>query len=240
MPTFKPYKKIYLSQVPAEIPSGKPIVFWDSCSLIYIITIAVRDSFADYQFYKEILSMIENDQIISVTSSIVWDEFNSHYAEEAAGAQDDIDKLRTLIRNYADIHSEPTKTELNDLANNINLFDILEDIEARVWSKTFVINEERQLADLAHYRVLHKISPSKVKDQYKDAYIWCTFMSAAMLYPQEDKFFMTDNREDYCVSKKSTVPQQDIENDCNTAKANAVFKISSLYGALQRAFHATP
>ena len=240
MATIRPFKKIYLSQVSAEIPAGKPIIFWDTCSLIYIITIAVRDSFHVFQSYKDMLNWIENDDIVSMTSSIVWDEFNAHYNEERDNAVRDIDKLRELIRNYANLQTEPVKTQLNELANSINLIDILEDIETRVWNKTFVINEERQLAELAHYRVLHKMSPSMVKDQYKDAYIWCTFMSLASRLAGVRKFFITDNKEDYCSPKKSTNPQLQIKNDCNTVQAEILFNIGSLRGQVYQALHPNP
>lgn len=237
MATIKPFKKIYLSQVAAEIPAGKPIVFWDTCSLIYILTVTVRDSFSEFPFYKEMLEWIENDEIVSVTSSIVWDEFNDHYAEEHDSAVEDIEKLRKLIKNYADLQDEPLKTHLTDLANNINLIDILVDVEARVWNKTFVINEEQQLAELAHYRVLHKWSPSMVKDQYKDAYIWCTFMSVASSLGGIKKFFITENKEDYCYPKKSTNPQPRIASDCNTVGADILFNIGSLRGQVYQALH---
>ena len=240
MATIRPFKKIYLSQVSAEIPAGKPIVFWDTCSLIYIITIAVRDSFYDFQSYKNMLDWIENDEVVSVTSSIVWDEFNDHYIEERNNAVQDIDKLRELIKNYANLQVEPVKTQLNELANSINLIDVLEDIETRVWNKTFVINEERHIADLAHYRVLHKMSPSMVKDQYKDAYIWCTFMSLASRLAGVRKFFITDNKEDYCSPKKSTNPQLQIKNDCNTVQAEILFNIGSLRGQVYQALHPNP
>lgn len=237
MATIRPFKKIFLSQVSAEIPAGKPIVFWDTCSLIYILTIAVRDSFTDFPFYKDMLDWIENDEIVSVTSSIVWDEFIDHYTQEHDNAVHDIDDLRELIMNYANLQGEPVKTQLIGLANSINLIDILEDIETRVWRKTFVINEERQIADRAHYRVLHKMSPSMVKDQYKDAYIWCTFMSMASQLGGVRKFFVTDNKEDYCFPKKSTNPQAQIVSDCNTVGAEILFHIDSLRGQVYRALH---
>lgn len=234
---IRPFKKLFLSQVPKEIPAGKPIVFWDTCSLIYIISIAVRDSFADYSHYKDLLSWIENDEIVSVTSTIVLDEFNDHYTEEHNKANQDIEKLRELIRNYADIHPEPVRGQLMNLARDINLINILEDIESRVWGKTYVINEEQKLAELAHYRVLHKLSPSMVKDQYKDSYIWCTFMSVAQQFSGVRKVFMTDNREDYCSPKKSTNPQPQIQLDCTTVSAEIIFNVGTLRGEVYCALH---
>lgn len=237
MATISPFKKIYLSQVDSEIPQNKPIVFWDSCSLIYIISISVRDSFVDFQHYKDILDWIENDEIVSVTSSIVWDEFNQHYAEEKGKAESDINRLRVLIRNYATLHSDPIRSQLLSLANDIELLSILEDIEARIWKKTYVINEERQLAELAHYRVLHKMSPSFVKDQYKDAYIWCTFLSVAQRIGEVKKLFITDNREDYCLSKKSSNPQQQITDDCDAVGAYICFHVDTLRNLVCCALH---
>lgn len=237
MTTIKPFKKLYISQVPTVIPAGKPIVFWDTCSLIYIISIAVRNSFSDYSHYMDLLSWIENDEIVSVTSSIVWDEFNDHYQEEYERANDDIDMLRELIKNYAGIHQEPVRGQLLNLAHDINLITILENIESRVWGKTYVINEEQELAKLAHYRVLHKWSPSKVKDQYKDSYIWCTFMSVAQKLTEVRKFFMTDNKEDYCLSRKSSTPQDMIKTDCTTVGAEIYFNVGTLRGNIYRALH---
>ena len=237
MATIKPFKKVFLSQIPTEIPEGKPIVFWDTCSLIYIISIAVRDSFADFSHYKEMLSWIEHDEIVSVTSSIVLKEFNDHYTDERDKANKDIDKLRELIRNYANIHQDPVKEQLTNLANDINLINILEDIESRVWNKTYVINEEQRLAELAHYRVLNKWSPSMIKDQYKDSYIWCTFMSVGEQLTGVRKFFMTDNKEDYCLSKKSNTPQPQIQQDCDTVNAEICFNVGTLRGKVYCALH---
>lgn len=237
MATVSPFKKIYLSQVDSEMPKNKPIVFWDTCSLIYIISIAVRESFSDFQSYKDIHEWIESGEIVSVTSSIVWDEFNQHYTEERGKAESDIDRLRDLIRNYAALHPEPMRSQLLSLADDIELLSILEDIEARIWKKTYVINEERQLADLAHYRVLHKMSPSCVKDQYKDAYIWCTFLSVAQRIREVKKLFITDNREDYCLPKKSSNPQQQITDDCDAVGAYICFHVDTLRNLVYCALH---
>ena len=82
------------------------------------------------------------------------------------------------------------------------------------------------------------MSPSMVKDQYKDAYIWCTFMSLASQLAGVRKFFMTDNKEDYCSSKKSIIPQLQIKNDCDTVGADIL--IGSLRGQVYQALHPNP
>ena len=84
------------------------------------------------------------------------------------------------------------------------------------------------------------MSPSMVKDLYKDAYIWCTFMSLASQLAGVRKFFMTDNKEDHCVSKKITSPQAQIMNDCDTVGADILFNIGSLRGQVYLTLHPNP
>ncbi len=147
--------------------------------LIYIISLAVRDSFAEFEQYKQLLTWIESGHVNSVTSSIVWDEFAQHFAENKTLAENDQNKLKSVLKSYASCLAEPAKTNINSVADMMDLVTILEDIEKRIWQNTYVINENAALRNHAHFRVLHKMSPSKKKDQYKDSFIWVTFLQMA-------------------------------------------------------------
>ena len=147
--------------------------------LIYIISLAVRDSFAEFEQYKQLLTWIESGHVNSVTSSIVWDEFAQHFAENKTLAENDLNKLKSVLKSYASCLAEPAKTNINSVADMMDLVTILEDIEKRIWQNTYVINENAALRNHAHFRVLHKMSPSKKKDQYKDSFIWVTFLQMA-------------------------------------------------------------
>ncbi len=217
------------------MPNAKPIIFWDTCMLLYILSLAVRDTFTEFDKYKQLLARIENGDVISVTSSVVWDEFTQHYADIKTGAEADQSNLKRVLKGYADCIGEPSKSSIVNAADSMNLTLILEDMEKRVWQNTYIINENAQLRNAAHFRVLHKMSPSENKDQYKDALIWSTFLQMAKRLPRAQvKVFVTANKEDYCISKRSTQLQQTIKDDCKNVQAELSLNVEALFNLITR------
>lgn len=111
----------------------------------------------------------------------------------------------------------------------------MEDIEKRVWQHTYAIKDNAKLRNLAHFRVLHKMSPSEKKDQYKDSLIWLTFVHVANMLPRSlYEIFVTANREDFCVGKKSSSPQQGIIDDCKTVNAEFIVELDTLINLITK------
>lgn len=229
---------VSITDVGNVIPKDKPIVFWDTCFLIYIISIAMRNSFRDYDSYKQVLDWIENDEVVSVISEIVLSEFADHFEENKKCAIEDQKVIQRILKEYAcTLDDHELAERISHDADNLDLVSLLVDIEKRVWAKTYVIKEDEAFARVAHYRVLHKMSPSATKDQYKDCYIWSTFISLCKQMPPEQfKVMLTENKLDYCVGKTTNLQTQ-IADDCENANANIVFNIGSLKGMLYKLFH---
>lgn len=203
--------------------------------LLYILSIAVRESFDDFANYQKLLAWIEAGDVTSVTSSVVWEEFTQHFGENRTTAEEDQNNLKNVLKSYAGCHTDPTKTNIVNVADSMDLVSILEGIEKRVWSKTYVINENAQLRNLAHFRVLHKMSPSEKKDQYKDSLIWVTFLQMGSSLPKLlYKIFVTANKEDFCTTKKGTTPQKRIEDDCKNVGAEFTVELNTLVNLITR------
>ena len=233
--SYKPKKLVSATKILRDIPNDKPIVFWDTCMLLYIISLAVRESFSEFDKYQKLLEWIERGQIISVTSSIVWDEFVQHYDEIKNEATNDENKLKSVLKGYGSCFEESIKNNINNTVDLMDLVTILEDIEKRIWKQTYVIKENATLRNSAHFRVMHKISPSKKKDQYKDSLIWTTFLLLTSTLPKGlYEVYVTSNREDFCVSKKSSDPQSDIEDDCSRVNAELCVDLEKLVNLLTR------
>lgn len=233
--TYKPKKTVASTKIARDIPSDKPIIFWDSCMLIYILSLAVRNSFGEFDKYKKLLSWIEGGSVSSVTSSVVWDEFSQHFAEIRTQAEADQNNLKAVLKAYSGCLTEPDKTNISSVADTIDLLPILEDMEKRVWQHTYTINDNANLRNLAHFRVLHKLSPSEKKDQYKDSLIWLTFVQMASVLPNTlYEVFVTANREDFCVTKKSPIPQDGIKDDCKTVNAEFTVELDTLINLITR------
>lgn len=215
--SYKPKARVSLKSFAGTIPPDIPIVFWDSCSLLYILSSPIRDAYGDIGLYEDILQWIESGNVVSVTSDIVWKEFSDHYIELSSQAYADENKYKQNLTSYASHLPEPDKSNIINAVSGLKLVAHLSDMQNRIWNNTFVIKEEIMFNKKAHYRVLNKIAPSATKDQYKDSYIWITFAEMSMLLPPDRfKCFMTNNREDFCVSKKSASPQERISNDAKS------------------------
>ena len=233
--TYKPRKVVSPAKINLEIPSDKPIIFWDSCMLLYILTIAVRETFAEFEYYKKLLEWIETDAITSVTSSVVWEEFSMHFAAELTKAENDQDNLKKVLKSYAGCLVEPAKSNIESTADVLQLVPVFEDMEERVWRKTFVIKDNAELRKLAHFRVLHKMSPSEKKDQYKDSLIWVTFLQMANSLPKPlYEVFVTANKEDFCKTKKCTDPQTTIADNCTTVNADFAVELKTVVNKMIR------
>ena len=233
--TYKPKKIVATTKIARDIPNDKPIIFWDSCMLIYIMSLAVRGTFDEFDKYRKLLSWIEGGSVTSVTSSVVWDEFSQHFTEIRTYAEADQNNLKNVLKAYAGCLPEPEKTDISNVADTINLLPILEDIEKRIWQHTYTINDNAKLRNLAHFRVLHKLSPSEKKDQYKDSLIWITFVQMASVFPDSlYEVFVTANREDFCITKKSSIPQDGIKRDCKTVNAEFTVELDTLINLITR------
>lgn len=229
-------KRVSSSSISTTIPLDKPMIFWDTCSLLYIISIPLREAFGEFNLYSQILQLIENGQVISVTSAIVHEEFKQHAQEIFDNTLKDEKKLVKVYKQYADCIAEPDKTQIREAADKLKLSDILVDISNRVWKNTYIINEDSLYQGIAHYRVMNKMSPAFTKGEYKDSYIWASFMDTCQkLGDASFHAFMTNNTDDYCdyEGKKVKDVQNQIKLDCNTVSAKFYWKTGELYSALR-------
>ena len=71
---MKNKNKLWLSQVAANIPNDRPIIFWDTCALVDVARIphsTKKFTLQDLEQYEQIAQWIEEGRVISVTSDVV-------------------------------------------------------------------------------------------------------------------------------------------------------------------------
>lgn len=216
--------------IPAYInDSSKPIVFWDTCSLLYFNSIVDRRAYNEYEWDEKLLNLIETGQVFSVTSMVVLKEFNKHHDDlfnKDTGLEN---SLRNAMGDYGNIVGSPQKEDLQKGMAALNLAAHLDGMVTKLWLNTYVIDENLFFHEKAHNRVLAEQAPAKEKQEYKDCYIWETFLTLCDQVAQKDRtFFMTENTVDYC-GKKSTTPLADIANDLKGRGGHIQFRKSRLY-----------
>lgn len=207
----------------------KPIVFWDTCSLLYFNSMVDRRAYDEFEWDEKLLNLIMEDKVYSVTSMVVMKEFNKHHDElhnKDVGLEN---RLRNAMADYGNIMGSPRKEDLQKGMAALDLSTHLDYMVTSLWLNTYVIDEDLFFHEKAHNRVLADQAPSKEKQEYKDCYIWETFLTLCDNVTQKDKaFFMTENTVDYC-GKKSTTPFADIGNDLNSRGGRIEFRKSRLY-----------
>ena len=209
--------------------STKPIVFWDSCSILYFNSIVERRAYDEYEWDEKLLDLIESGRVYSVTSMVVMKEFNKNH-DDLYNKDNRLEgRLRVAMGHYGSIIGSPQKEDLQKGMAALNLSTHMEDMVTRLWLNTYVIDEDLFFHEKAHNRVLAEQAPAKVKQEYKDCYIWETFLTLCDKVAQKDTvFFMTENTEDYC-GKKSTTPLADITDDLNSRGGHIEIRKNRLY-----------
>lgn len=97
-----------------------------------------------------------------------------------------------------------------------------------------MIRGENQHAKFADFRTRHKMAPAANKGEYKDCYIWGTYLSIIKaVNPSVYCSFITTNPKDY---RKQGIIDQSIQNDCNSVSPNAhiSFFIGQLHSELKK------
>ena len=191
----------------------KPVVFWDTCALLNIIRFIYRekgDFSQKFNCIKHVHDQILNDNVYSVTSEIIVNEWNNNIDKTLSGFKQSLEDttryhrggitVSNLINTRTDI-SEP----LTGKGLDVSLYRLVKDI----LDKTFFMSYDKEIAYDALQRTSGKTPPAGVKEEFKDCAIWSTmvFFSKEMntIDAGKVKVFYTKNTEDFCV-KNSDPP----------------------------------
>lgn len=149
---MKTGKKMYLSQVNLHIPNDKPIVFWDTCALLDILRIPIRENLRinDLDCYERIADYIDNSHVISITSGLVVNELADHYSDVLNELLQKQTKLKDEVLKYTNLMASAKKKErLTKAINLLNIEHRLDEVIRRILKKTFVLKEENEYRNFA-------------------------------------------------------------------------------------------
>ena len=204
--------KIYLKTALTTIPNGKPVFFGDTCALLEMLRLPERSNNPgrDFDQYVFIAEKIASGDLISVTSELVFQEFNQHYMEELTDLRKHEQKQRDEIKKITAImKSGPKRARIEAGIDAMHTETRVTSTISIIWRNTILIREQKSFLQYAYTRVKFKMAPSKNKEQFKDSYIWGTFMNLAhglAGYPK--MFFFTLNKKDYLDPNNGRVMPQ--------------------------------
>lgn len=234
-------RSLYLSQVGTIIPHAVPIVFWDSCAILDIIRVLERDSFDYFNKYKSFVDAIENGRLTSITSSLVIKEYDDNYEDTEKKMLRIQRDLINKVKKTANLMSNAAERQaVLDAMNVLDVKDEIRELAVRLWKKTLVINDEQRIQSATHQRTIDKKAPSANKSQYKDAFIWNTYM---MVLQELDVItggvnpasaFVSSNTTDYGKGQNNQTPHSYLENESQHYNGSLHLNVGSLYGYLTK------
>lgn len=235
---MKRKNRIWLSQAAANLDANKPLIFWDTCALVDIIRIphsTKNFTIQDLNKYEDIARWLEEGVIQSVTSDLVGIEFDEHYTEEYSNLLREQDKRKNAIKHFSQyITKTMKKTRIESAVDSLNIQNRFGILTKRICNQTTLMRQENAHARFADYRTRYKMAPASNKGEYKDCYIWGTYLATIKaINPNVYCAFITTNPKDY--GKGSTIDQS-IQNDCNTVSPNAhiSFFIGQIHSEIKR------
>ena len=174
-------KKVFRSKITLDIPNDKPLIFWDTCGLLKILHIPDFDERTAQTLMNHfcwISDEIEANRITSVSSELVMSELSDHLDGVTRDLIKNQEEAKNEILKYSSIENNPglrrkTEKQLVKIKVEKRLLKLLN----KIVRLTYIIKDHSQFGGLAHYRVLHKLAPAAVKSEYKDCYIWVTYLT---------------------------------------------------------------
>ena len=234
---MKTGKQIYLSQARANISNTRPIIFWDTCALLDILRLPFRQSIRGAEMlvrYEIIAESIERGVIASVTSSLVITELTNHYNQvynELTRKENDAKNQMIRLADY--MVSTKKKTRLIYAVNLLNIESRLLSVLHRLLKNTIILKEQNVYRNFADYRLRYNMAPAERKAEYKDCYIWGTFVTLIRnINPNTLSLFFTTNTKDYKDDTDNIYPQ--LVRDCYFPDMKIQFNVDQLYGELHQ------
>lgn len=228
--------KKWLTQAIGIIPADKPMIFWDTCSILDVSRVIERSTYDDFKRMEVIVSAIEKGEIISITSELVVNEYQKNVIEVDGTRISQINNLKNTINYIAGIiKRNTTKQKLLSASNLLDVEREISQLVEKLWRNTIVIRDSLTLQSLAHKRTLRENPPSKNKSQYKDCFIWSTYISLIkkMGVNSPRSIFITSNTSDYGEGTRNSTPHHELVAETQAFNGELLFSLGVLYGRLK-------
>ncbi|TXD81176.1 hypothetical protein ESY86_18550 [Subsaximicrobium wynnwilliamsii] len=213
----------------------KPVLFWDTCSLLDIVRLPLPDRNNKVDTLSKVIEIkdkIVSNDIISLSSELCITEFNNHIENWSKRLESESKKLSKSHNKFIGFINKVNLTSqtISDIDLSIyKIEELLCQITHAIISNTIFVEEDDTFKEFAHFRTMNKIPPAQKKGEYKDCYIWATCLeirntNTDKSYPY---YFISSNVSDYAnENKKEFVTEISNEATINNIEYFSNFKIA--------------
>lgn len=230
---MKTNNRLYRGEIAQKIPNNNPIIFWDTCGILKIFHILDKPCEASkiqFDHFKLVYEKIKTGTLTSVTSELVLYEINQHVESLKIALVNNQNDIKGSIKVYNHLTLSRSKKErINKAINLLKIESNLINLFHEIMKSTYIIKEDKKFGSQAHYRLKNKMAPAHKKSEYKDCYIWLTFVTMVKTLPNTISLFYTENTKDFFENGKPVVS---LEDDLNNTNGKLISSISDVIGHL--------
>lgn len=141
-------------------------------------------------------------------------------------------RRKTLVKDFSQyLLSSKRKNRIDNAVEQLNIQNRFGNLVNKICKNTTVMRLEQEHVKFADFRTRKKIAPACNKGEYKDCYIWGTYMAVLKkLHSTNVSYFITTNPRDYMQGSTTTAQ---IMADCSVVNGNIIFHIGKLYSELK-------
>lgn len=199
----------------------KPVVFWDTCSLIDIIRLPLpsrKNSLELMTRIIEIKDVILQKKVYSLSSERCIKELSDNALTEIGNYEKELTKLGRDVNTYIDFINTSgfTLTSISPISlNSYKLELYFCDLTQAILNNTIFIKAHNCFQESADIRTVNKMTPAKTKGEYKDCYIWETNLQTRKLHNDKSLLwtFISSNTTDYTNNVDKTNFASDIAEE---------------------------
>lgn len=218
------------------IPPQEPVLLWDTCGLLDCLRIVCRFNKSYLDNYSYVAERIIAGDVISVIPATVRQELSDNYAEVCDEASLEQGKAIQAALRLMELSGSAEQDALT-VKTTLTAADIVARSKAilhGILEKSYVVKDDILFRDFAHMRIMAKLPPAHVKQEYKDCHIWGCVTNCARIRPDMDRkvFFLTSNTADYSAEGCKGEVAELIKHDCDSNKIDFSFNIGALRARL--------
>jgi hypothetical protein len=200
----------------------KPVVFWDTCSLIDIIRVSLPSKMKTNNVMTrivEIKDVILQEKVYSLSSELCLRELSDNIPTIIQNYLKELDDLDRTFNSYVGFinNSGLISTPISQIRlSNYKLLELFFcKITQTILNSTIFIKSHKSFIEAAHLRLVNKTTPAKNKNEYKDCVIWESCLQTRSLHNDKSNLwvFISSNTSDYTNGTNTITFDGDIENE---------------------------
>ncbi|MDE7346791.1 MAG: PIN domain-containing protein [Muribaculaceae bacterium] len=218
------------------IPPDIPVLFWDTCGLLDCLRIVTRFNKSHMDNYSFVAERIIAGEVVSVITDMVRQELLDNYDDVCNEASREQNKaIEGAIRLMELLGlPEPDMLTVKTTLSVANVVDRSKNIFHDILRNSYLITDDNLFRDFAHMRIMAKMPPAHIKQEYKDCHIWGCVTNCASIRPDKNRkvFYLTSNTTDYSAEGSKGQVADLIKQDCDSTKIDFSFNIGALRAGL--------